>query len=77
MTTNSVRFDPKSSETMKQKPSADGITKVGRGQRFRLAREIKELLSRNITGLKVMFDSSRAKWGTGIATRGLSKLAGN
>ena len=77
MTTNSVRFDPKSSETMKQKPSADGITKVGRGQRFRLAREIKELLSRNITRLKVMFDSSRAKWGTGIATRGLSKLAGN
>jgi len=33
---------------MKQKPIAVGITKVGRGQSFRLAREMKELLSRNI-----------------------------
>ena len=65
MTTNSVRLDPKSSDTMKQDPSAVGIRKVGRGHSFRLAREIKELLSRNITGLKVMFGSSRAKWITG------------
>src|SRR6185369_3124492 len=52
VTTSSVRLYPKSAETMKQNPSAAGITKVGRGQSFPLAREIKELLSRNITGSK-------------------------
>jgi hypothetical protein len=57
-----VRLDPKSAEAMKQSPSALGITIVGRGQRCRVAREMKELLSRNIlvklTGETVVLSKS-------------------
>src|SRR5215213_10973129 len=76
MTTSSVRFDPKSADKIKQKPSAVGITKVGRSHSLRLAREIKELLSRNILA-QVMFDSNKAKWITGDHHSWLSKLAGD
>jgi hypothetical protein len=43
-----VRFAPKSWETMKQNPSALGITTVARSHIWLVARGMKELLSRNI-----------------------------
>ena len=44
-----MRVDPKSSGTIKQNPSALGITNVGRGHKCRVAREMKVLPSRNMT----------------------------
>lgn len=50
MATNSVSADPKKCGMTKQNASALGITNVGSGHNWRLAREINDVFSRNIAG---------------------------
>src|SRR5688572_7777716 len=68
MTTNAVNVDPNKPGAMKQSTSALGITKVGRGHKWRLAREMKDVFSRNIARES---SSNGIEWLTGDSPLGV------
>lgn len=56
MTTSSVKAEPNNCGITKHIARTPGITKVGRGHNWRLAREMKDVFSRNIVSERLEVD---------------------
>ena len=57
MTTSSVKAEPNNCGITKHIARTPGITKVGRGHNWRLAREMKDVFSRNIVSERLEVDT--------------------